>query len=204
MIDRMIGAARLNPKVYEEVEADTSATSQAALVVILVGVLGGLGSAVGLILFRADVLSTLPGGSLVGSIVVVLGQILTALLGWGVWALVTYVVGTSIFEGTADWGELLRALGFAQSPGILGVLKFMTYAEPSGLFGLLACIRFLGLLIGALVGLWMLLASLIGVRQALDFSTRKAVLTILIGWTIRIVLDVFVTFGNAGLFGLFG
>lgn len=183
MIDRMIGASRLNPRVYEELEADTAATMQAALVVVLVGLLAGLGTALGLVLFDPDVLAGIPGGA----IGIILIQVISALIGWGVWALITYVVGTAIFEGTADWSELLRTLGFAQSPGVLNFLSF---------------IPILGGLIAALVWLWQLFAGLIGVRQALDFSTRDAVLTILVGWIIRVVLNVFVTFGSASLGGI--
>lgn len=185
MIDRMIGAARLNPKVYEEVEADTSATFQAAMVVTIAALFAGVGSAIGFIIFDANTLINVPGGP-VGIIV---ARILIALIGWGVWALITYIVGTAIFEGTADWGELLRALGFAQTPSLLNFLSF---------------IPCLGGFISALVALWVLLASLIGVRQALDFSTGKAVLTVLIGWVIYIVLNIFVTTGTAGILGLFG
>ena len=42
--ERMIGAAKLNVGVYEEVEADTQATGQAAGVVLLSSLAGGIGS----------------------------------------------------------------------------------------------------------------------------------------------------------------
>lgn len=184
MLDRMIGAARLNPRVFEEVEADASATGQAAIVVIIVALCGGIGSAIGLLIFDAGTLLDVPGGP----IGVIVARVITALIAWAAWALVTYIVGTAIFEGTADWGQLLRALGFAQTPGILNIVSF---------------IPCLGALVSALAGLWVLVASLIGVRQALDFSTSKAVLTVLIGWIIYFVLNIFVTTGSAGLFGLF-
>ncbi|HBL08407.1 MAG TPA: hypothetical protein DDZ64_04845, partial [Acidimicrobiaceae bacterium] len=40
----MIGAAKLDVHVYEEVETDTSATSQAMGVVLLASLAGGIGS----------------------------------------------------------------------------------------------------------------------------------------------------------------
>ena len=46
IIDRMMGAAFLNVATYEEVEADTTATSQAAMVVLLGAIaqaIGGVG-----------------------------------------------------------------------------------------------------------------------------------------------------------------
>lgn len=105
--ERLIGAARLDVDIYEEVEADSTATSQAAGVVALVAVasaIGGVGHGV----------SGVAAG-LVG-----------ALLGWLIWALITYLVGDKLLGGTATWGELARTLGFAQAPGLL----FMLAAAP--------------------------------------------------------------------------
>jgi hypothetical protein len=101
--ERMIGAALLRTSIYEEVEADTSATKQAALVVVIVAIASAIGGV---------------GGGAVGVIV----GLLAALLGWLVWAGVTYLIGDKLLGGTATWGELLRTLGFAQAPGVLLVL----------------------------------------------------------------------------------
>ena len=106
MIDRMLGAAMLDVAVYEEVEADETATAQAAGVVAMVAVAQGIAGIGG------------PGRGLI------LGP-LAALIAWVIWAGVTYVVGDKIFGGTATWGELLRTLGFAQAPGILLVLAIL-------------------------------------------------------------------------------
>ena len=59
MLERMIRAARLSPQLYEEVEADTGATSQAMMVVVLVAVATGIGTtgaggAVGLLSGRSS------------------------------------------------------------------------------------------------------------------------------------------------------
>lgn len=183
MIDRMIGAVRFDPRVYEALEDDRSATRQAAFVVIIVALFEGVGSAISLKL--SGVSGEIPGG--VVSVVAL--QVVRALIGWGLWALITYTVGTTIFNGTADWGELLRVLGFAQIPGVLNFFAFIPY---------------LGVLIFALVGFWQLLAGLIGVRQALDFATRNAIFTIAIGWIIQFVLRISIITGSAGLLGMFG
>lgn len=148
MIDRMRRAALLDAHAYEDVEADTGATGQAAAVVALAAVSQGLGAAMH------------------GSAGVVAGAV-AALLGWVVWAGVTYVIGDKILGGTATWGELLRTLGFAQSPGVLGVL---------------AIVPGFGGLVRLALAVWILIAGIIAIRQALDFSTGKAVLTAVIGW----------------------
>ncbi|GLC23660.1 hypothetical protein rosag_01730 [Roseisolibacter agri] len=102
IVDRMRGAAMFDVATYEEVEADTSATGQAAVVVVLAAIAAAIGNA-----FRGG-----PG---------ILGGLVSSLIGWAVWSGITYIVGTRVFKGTATWGELLRTLGFAQAPGVLMV-----------------------------------------------------------------------------------
>ena len=102
IVDRMRGAAMFDVATYEEVEADTSATGQAAVVVVLAAIAAAIGNA----------FSGGPG---------ILGGLVSSLIGWAVWSGITYLVGTRVFKGTATWGELLRTLGFAQAPGLLMV-----------------------------------------------------------------------------------
>jgi hypothetical protein len=149
----MRGAAMLDVATYEEVEADVNATGQAAVVVAIVAVASAIG-AVG------------QGGA------GVIGQLVSALLGWVVWAGITYLVGDKLLGGTASWGELLRTLGFAQSPGVLYALAF---------------VPLLGWLVRAVVGIWVLVAGIVAIRQALDFSTGKAVLTAILGWCVIVI-----------------
>ena len=159
LLERMIGAARLDPRIYEEVEADTGATSQAMLVVIMVSVATGIG-ALG------------AGGGIVGF----LFGIVVGLIGWAIWALVTYVIGTSIFrtaETSATWGELARTIGFAQTPGLLRIFAF---------------IPFLGKVIVLLAVVWQLAAMVVAVRQALDYgSTWRAVGVVLVGFIVLLI-----------------
>lgn len=146
--ERMLGAARLQNWAFEEVEADTTATSQAAGVIAMVAVAQAIG----------DVGGGTPG--------IILGLI-SAFFGWAVWAGVTYLIGSGIFHGTATWGELLRTIGFAHAPGVLAVFGF---------------IPVFGGLIRAVVAIWILIAGIIAIRQALDFSTGRAIMTAVIGW----------------------
>lgn len=148
MTDRMIGAAKLDVDTYEEVEHDETATGQAAGVVAMVAV--------------AQAVAGVGGGA--GMIV---GGLLAAFLGWAVWAGVTYLIGDKLLGGTATWGELLRTLGFAQSPGILIVF---------------AVLPLLGGLVRFAVGIWILVAGFIGLRQALDLGNLKTFFTAVLGW----------------------
>jgi hypothetical protein len=102
-----------------------------------------------------------------------IGVACASLVGWGVWAGITYLVGTRLFHGTATWGELLRTLGFAQAPGVLLLLAFFPL---------------LGWILHLVVPFWMLVAGFIAVRQALDFGNGKTFLTVLVGWLIYVAL----------------
>jgi hypothetical protein len=169
--DRMIRAAKLDAALYEEVEADKGAMGQALGVVILSSVAAGIG-AIG---------ATGINGLVLGTIV--------ALLGWFIWAFLTYYIGTRLLpepQTKADYGELLRTIGFSSSPGILRILAF---------------IPAVGAILNFIVGIWMLVAMVIAVRQALDYkSTWRAVGVCLIGWIVQTAIFA-LFFWLAGGFG---
>ena len=97
----------------------------------------------------------------------------SAILGWLLWSAITYLIGDKLLGGTATWGELLRTIGFAQAPGVLMI------------FGI---IPILGGLVRVVVAIWLLVAGVVAIRQALDFSTGKAIVTALLGWVALVVL----------------
>ena len=159
MIERMIRASRLDINMFEEVEADTSATNQALLIVALVALATGI----------ASLGTTGPIGLLVG--------VVLAIAGWALWAWIVHLIGTKIMASPsthADWGQLARTLGFAQSPGIFRALGF---------------IPVVGNIIFAVASIWMLVAMVVAVRQALDYtSTLRAIAVVLIGFIPYLVL----------------
>ncbi|MBK8902621.1 MAG: YIP1 family protein [Anaerolineaceae bacterium] len=168
MLDRVIGVLKLDVNTYEAIEADESATSQAAIVVAVVAIVGGL---------IGGGISAAMGGSFLGSF---LSQLLSAFIGWFIWSGVTYFVGTSLFGGKATMGEMLRVLGFAQAPGILGIIP--------------VC--------GAFVGwIWTLACTFIAIRQGLDLDNTKAALTAVIAF-IAVVIMGFVITAILGAVGL--
>lgn len=166
MWSRMLRAARLEDDLYEEVEADSGATGQALAVVVLVSVASGIGLGIG------GAISD-DGFSFVGGL---LAGVAASIAGWLVWAAITYWIGSTIFRGPnteASYGQLLRTLAFAQSPGCIRVFAFIP-----GLGGLI-------LLIAAV---WTLVSGVIAVRQALDFSTGRAIGTVVVGWIVYMVI----------------
>ena len=160
LIERAIGAARLDPGAYEDVEADAGAFGQAMTVVVVAAIAGGIGS--------ADVAEGGPG-LMIGTI--------ASLIGWFVWAFIVYVVGTRLLPGPktqADLGQLLRTTGFAASPGIARV------------FGIVPGI---GGLIMAVSAIWQLAAMVIAVRAALDYETTgRAIAVCVLGFVAQVLV----------------
>jgi len=154
-VNRIIRACKLDITLYEEVEADKSATFQAALVVVLSSLAAGIG-AISL-----------------GSYNFIMPAILS-LISWYIWAYLIYLIGAKLFpeENTkADHGELLRTIGFSSAPGLIRVFGF----TPE-----LMTITFIG------GGMWMLVAMIVAVRQALDYqSTWRAVGVVVIGFLVQ-------------------
>ena len=167
--DRMIRAAKLDIQLYEEVEADRGAMRQAMTVVVLSAVAAGIGN--------------IAHGGLPGIVIGTLG----ALVGWYVWAFLTYFIGTRLLpepDTRADHGELLRTIGFSSAPGLIRV------------FGI---IPGLTSFVFAVAGVWMLVAMVIAVRQALDYkSTWRAIGVCAVGWIVQAVIltAVILMFGS--------
>ena len=156
--DRIIRAAKLDVNLYEEVEADKGALGQAMAVVVLSSIAAGVGT-----IARGGL-----GGVLIGTI--------TAIIGWYIWAYITYFIGTKLLpepQTKADHGELLRTIGFSSSPGLIRALGI---------------IPGIGAVIFLVASIWMLVAMVIAVRQALDYnSTLRAVGVCVIGWIIQML-----------------
>lgn len=171
LFPRMVRAAKLEAGLYEEVEADSSATMQALAVVVMVSLASGIGAAVNAFLNGGGVLRVLWG---------LLAGIVGLLIAWALWSLITWIIGSTLFKGrktSATWGELLRTIGFAFTPGILLLLAF---------------IPVFGWVIALAAFVWTLVAVIVAVRQALDFSTWRAVFTCVVGAIIYLVISLLI------------
>ncbi|HZM95836.1 MAG TPA: YIP1 family protein [Vicinamibacterales bacterium] len=157
---RIRGVLLLDVKTFEEIESDTNANLQAFLVVVGASVAAGVGAGVRL------------------GVTGLLRETFGALIGWVMWAAVTWVIGSKLLpepQTRTDMGELLRVIGYAYAPN---------------LFGFFAFIPALGVVISTLVAFWLLAATILAVRQALDYvSTWRAAAVVLIGWLIFVVIQ---------------
>lgn len=164
MTQRILGVFRLDPQTFEEVEHDTTATGQAAGVVAVAAVCSAIGNSI-----WASISGTATGANFLVALV-------SAFVGWLIWSALTYWIGTSVFEGKADLGEMLRVIGFAYAPQALAIIP---------------C---LGALVG---GIWSLIAGFIAIRQGLDLDNTKTFITIIVGFLAYVALS----FVLATLFG---
>jgi hypothetical protein len=159
-VERVKGVLVLDVRTFEEIEADTTANTQALVVVVAASVAAGLGA-----------------GMLLGPVGLI-RETLGALIGWVMWAGVTYVIGGRLMpepQTKTDMGELLRVIGYAYAPNV---------------FAFFAFIPALGIIVRTIVAFWLLAATIVAVRQALDYtSTLRAFIVVLIGWLFFVLIQ---------------
>jgi hypothetical protein len=160
-LQRLIGAAALDAAIYEEVEADASATPQALAVVLLSSMAAGVGA-------RGLGENTIANMAFVSVI---------SLLGWAAWALLTFQIGARLMpeaETQVDIGQLLRTIGFAATPGLLQIL------------GVLPAVA---IPVFVVTAVWMIAAMVVAVRQALDYrSTARAIGVCVLGFVLALAM----------------
>jgi hypothetical protein len=125
------------------------------------------------------ILSSLAGSLNIGRLGfsgIFIGVVIT-LTGWIVWAYMTYLIGTKLLpepQTESSFTELLRTIGFSSSPGLIRVVGIVPFISGPVFF---------------ITSIWMLVAMVIAVRQALDFkSTKRAVGVCLIGWIFQLIV----------------
>jgi len=157
MLARFIGVFKLDSKTFEEIEHNASLTFPAALIVVLVSLILGVGN---------GIFNSLLG---LGFAKVFLSSLIIVVVGWLIWSFATWFVGTRLFKGQADLGEMLRVIGFAYLPLVLSIIP---------------CV-------GGVIGvIWALAAGFVAIRQGLDLDNTKAFLTLLVGAILYIILTV--------------
>jgi len=162
IMDRVVGVVRLDAAAYEDIERDKSAMSQAAIVVVIAALAGGIG-ALGADGFKSFI------AALIGGIV-----------GWIAYSYAVYFVGTkwlSTAATEADSGQVLRTMGFAQAPHILSVVGF---------------IPILGPLLSLVGGIWVIVTSVVAIRQSLEMNTGRAVATAIVAGICYLIVAIII------------
>jgi hypothetical protein len=157
--DRIVGAMKLDPNTFEDIERDPTAMGQAVGVIALAAVSLGLGN-----IWYGGV----PG---------ILFGICTSLIGYSFWSVVVWLVGTKLMPDPAtkaDFPEAFRVIAFASAPGILGAVTI---------------IPLLGWLLMLVIWLWSIAAMVVAVKAVLDYTdTFKAVIVVVIGFIAYLVV----------------
>ena len=159
---RALGAARLDPTVYEEVEHDRAASVQALVIVLLSAIAGAIGR------LGSFTLAALAANTIVG------------VFGWVVWAGLCLAIGARLVprrpRTRSDIGASVRVLGFAAAPGICQALAVIAPLRTPVL---------------VLAQVWMIFAMAVAVRHALDDKrTAPALGVSLAGWAAQLAVVV--------------
>jgi hypothetical protein len=168
IVNGMIRAIKLDKDFYEEVEHDTSYSQDALIVVLLVSLIGGVGTFLGMLLH----------GRILQAIVGFIFAALLVLVGFFIWVYVAHFVGTRFFKGQGDRGEVQRALGFAYSPQILNLLSFIP------------CV---GWLISLIAWVLTIATGFVAIRQSLDQDNTNAALTMIVSAIAVFLITAIVT-----------
>lgn len=162
MFDRMLRAVRLDKTLYRMVADNPEYTQEAAIIAVLVSLVASLGAFGG----SNPVLNFL------------LQLVSNLLLGWVLWALVAYFVGTTFFKGRSQPMEMMRTLAYAGIPRLLGVL------------GIIPCVGWIGALAGFLLSI---VAGVIAIRESMEFDNTSAIITAVIGFLLYLIASVVLT-----------
>src|SRR5690606_26342940 len=99
------------------------------------------------------------------------------LIGYAVWAVIVWLVGTKVMPDPAtkaDLPETFRTIAFAASPGVLGIAGI---------------IPLLGILIALVISIWQIAAMVVAVREVLDYSDYvKPVIVVIIGFVVQLII----------------
>jgi hypothetical protein len=185
LIPGILRAIKLDSSFYEEVESDSSYDSDALIVVVVASLLGAFGALIRIAL----------SGHFLQAILAFIVAAVVTLVGFYIWVWVATFVGTKLFGGTGQFGNVKRALGFAYAPQFLNILAF---------------IPCLGGIIGLIAWVLSIIAAVIALRQSLNQDTTKAVLTAIVSAVVVFIITAIVTaifamigIGGAALTGAF-
>ncbi len=179
LTERIIGAFTFRKEVYAEVEKDTTFTTTAWILVVVVSFLNQLGSHA--------------SGNLVQWLLGAVGGTIFAVIGFAVGALVINWVGRAVFNADVTFEELVRTLGLAyvwQVIGLIGILAAFSAA--------LACLLAPAMLVGAIL---LVIAWFVATKEALDLEWVQTIVAVILGWLVMLAIT-YIAGIALGLLGL--
>ncbi|MGE5139657.1 MAG: YIP1 family protein [Rudaea sp.] len=170
VIDRIVGVLTLKAPIYREIADDETATSQAAAIVVVMAVLT---AAIGAALVGAFG-SALPQGFTAAATSPVnffIRTVISNILNWLIGAWVIAFVSTTFFGGKTNMWEMARVFGYTQ------------------IFTIIAVIPCLGWIVGIILSL---IGAVIGIREASEFDTTKAILTAVVAFIAVLIVGLII------------
>lgn len=164
IISRVMRVFMFDLTIFQEVEEDKTATRQAWVVVVIAAVAAGIGSALSSLIF---------GSGFGHSILALIVTPILSLIGYFLWAFVTYWVGVNMFQAQTDFEEMQRVIGFAYAPNVVGVISFIPCVGP---------------LISFVASIYALVLAVMAVKEGLDVDMGKAIVTCVIGWIVNLIV----------------
>ncbi|TKJ29270.1 MAG: hypothetical protein CEE40_09095 [Chloroflexi bacterium B3_Chlor] len=168
LIERIIGAFTFRKGVYAEVEKDTTFTTTAWILVVVVAFLNQLGSHA--------------SSNLVQWLLGAVGGTIFAVIGFAVAALVINWVGRGVFNADVTFEELVRTLGLAYVWQVVGVIGAVA-AFSTALSCLLAPVMFIASIL-------MVIAWFVATKEALDLEWVQTIVTVILGGIALIVIMI--------------
>ncbi len=182
LFERIIAAFTFRREVYGEVEHDTSFTTTAWILVVVIALLSQIGANAGAM-----------ANGLVNWVIAAVVATIFAVLGFAVAAFITNAVGRALFNAEVTFEEMVRTMGLAYVWNIVGIIGIVSVFSEA-----LTCVL---APIGCIAPILGLASTLIAVKEALDLEWGQTIITVIIGWIVQFII-MFVAGMLMGLMGL--
>lgn len=170
---RMLRVIKLDSSLFEEIIDDSTSQSQYAWVVAILAMATGFG------------MFSQAGATAVNICLV------TTFLSWYFWAFSVYFIGTYMFrevESKTDRKTIMRVMGFANAPGALRLLGVVPQTAP---------------VVFLVTTIWMIAASVTGVKQAMHIRENSKVVVLCAGtWLLSFLVQVLLLILFFSVFGV--
>ena len=159
--DRVVGAMKLDPSTFEDIERDPTAISQTVGVIALAAVSAGIGNI------------------WYGGVSGIIFTLITMVIQYAVWAVMVWVIGTKLMPDPAtkaDLPETFRVIGFAAAPWVLGIVTI---------------VPLIGWLFVFLLWVWSIAVMVVAVKQVLDYTDfGKPIIVVIIAFVVQLLVGM--------------
>lgn len=178
MLERIMGVITLKAPVYRAIAEDKSLTSQAGVIVAVIALIQGFCTSFVKVATDGSTSTSFLGG--------IVGAFTSLVLGLIAWVFSAWLLATiaKMLDGKTDTGEMLRVTGFVAIFGLTGIFNLLALVSQA-----LTCVTSI---ISLVVFVLSLIGYFIGVREAAEFSTGKAIITAILATIANFIIVVLI------------